>query len=98
MELTRTKYLAIRAAGQDKSLIFSDWEHPTAADRSLVYDKGALVMHELRSLLGEEVFWLALQHYTRKHWGQSVETADFRRAMEESSKVNLDAFFRQWVD
>lgn len=91
------KYQAVREAGKDKSLVFEDWEHPTAADRSLVYDKGTLVLHELRALLGEDKFWKALKHYTQKHWGQSVVTADFQKAMEEGSGVPLAAFFKQWV-
>lgn len=98
IEAARTKYLAIKAAGQDRSLVFPDWDKPTAADRSLVYDKGALVMHELRNLLGDAKFWKGLKHYTRKHWGQSVETTDFKKAMEEGSGVDLSAFFKQWVE
>ena len=97
IEAARVKYQAVRDAGLDKSLVFPDWDKPTSADRSLVYDKGALVMHELRGYLGEDKFWKALKHYTQKHWGQSVETADFQRAMEESSDTSLNAFFAQWV-
>lgn len=93
----RVKYQAVRDAGLDKSLVFPDWDKPTAAERSLVYDKGALVMHELRGYLGEEKFWKALKHYTRTHWGKSVETADFQRAMEEGSRTSLAVFFEQWV-
>lgn len=98
IEAAREKYLAIKAAGQDRSLVFPDWDQPTASDRSLVYDKGALVLHELRNLLGDATFWRAFKHYTRKHWGQSVETADFKKAMEEGSGTDLRAFFQQWVE
>lgn len=94
----QTQYDALRAQGLDKSLVFPDWDHPSAADRSLVYDKGTLVLHELRTLLGEERFWKGLKHYTHKHWGQSVETADFKQAMEEGSGVDLSTFFRHWVE
>ena len=98
IDTARVKYQAIREAGQDKSLVFPDWDKPTPADRSLVYDKGALVVHELRTKLGDAKFWKGLKHYTQKHWGQSVETADFKRAMEEGSGVDLSAFFKQWVE
>lgn len=54
IEAAREKYLEIRSAGLDRSLVFPNWDKPTAADRSLVYDKGALVLHELRNLLGED--------------------------------------------
>ena len=98
IDAARVKYQAIREAGKDKSLVFPDWDKPTPADRSLVYDKGALVMHELRVALGEEKFWKGLKHYTQKHWGQSVQTADFKTAMEEGSGADLSAFFHQWVE
>lgn len=78
--------------------MFPDWDNPSTADCSLVYDKGALVLHELRNLLGDAKFWKALKHYTRKHRGQSVETADFKKAMEEGSGADLTAFFKQWVE
>ena len=97
IEAARTKYLAIKAAGQDRSLVFTDWDNPSATDRSLVYDKGALVLHELRNLLGDAKFWKGLKHCFRKHCGQSVETADFKKAMEEGSGADLSDFFEQWV-
>ncbi len=98
IEAARAKYLALKEAGLDRSLVFADWDKPTAADRSLVYDKGALVLHELRNALGDAKFWKGLKHYTRKHWGQSVETADFKKAMEEGSGADLTAFFDDWVE
>jgi aminopeptidase N len=97
IDAARVKYHAVREAGQDKSLVFPNWDSPTPADRSLVYDKGALVLHELRSVLGEAAFWNGLKTYTQKHWGQSVETADFVRAMEQTSHRDLSVFFEQWV-
>jgi aminopeptidase N len=97
MDAARVKYHAVRDAGQDKSLVFPNWDSPTAADRSLVYDKGAVVLHELRGLLGEEAFWNGLKAYTQMHWGQSVETADFVRAMQATSHQDLSVFFEQWV-
>ena len=98
IDAARIKYQAIRESGQDKSLVFANWDKPTPADRSLVYDKGTLVMHELRKTLGEDAFWTGLKHYTRTYWGQSVETADFKRAMEVSSGIDLSDFFRQRIE
>ncbi|WP_413878553.1 M1 family aminopeptidase [Candidatus Aalborgicola defluviihabitans] len=97
IEAAPTKYKGLKDAGLDRPLVFPDWDAPTAADRSLVYDKGTLVVHELRKLMGEERFWKGFARYTRTHWGQSVETADFQRAMEASSGIDLSAFFRRWV-
>jgi aminopeptidase N len=65
-------------------------------DRHL-YEKGACVLHTLRSELGEARFWKAIRHYVRKHAGGSVETRDLARAIDEATGWNPDRFFEQWV-
>ena len=60
------------------------------------YEKAALVLHMLRFVLGEDLFWKAVRDYVRKHQGQCVETDDFRKAVEESTGRNLEWFFEQW--
>lgn len=94
---TREQYEKVRAAGKDKALVFPDWDHPTAEDRSLAYDKGAYVVHLLRAEMGEQTFWRGLRAYTRQHWGKSVGSADFQTAMENASGRDLSAFFNTWV-
>ena len=97
IETYRANYEKVRAAGKDKSLIFPDWLHPTAEDRTLVYDKGAYVLHLLREEMGERAFWRGLQTFTRRNFGKSVVTSDFISAMEEASGKSLHAFFAKWV-
>jgi aminopeptidase N len=97
IESNRKKYELVRDAGKDKSLVFPDWSHPTAEDRTLVYDKGAYVIHLLREELGERAFWSGLRQYTRAFFGKSVTTADFQAAMERASGKNLSPFFNKWV-
>ncbi len=65
-------------------------------DRHL-YEKGALVLHEIRRRLGDEAFFAAIAHYVRKHRGGTVETHDLARAIEESTGRNLDSLFDQYV-
>ena len=65
-------------------------------DRHL-YEKGGLVLHMLRSVLGDELFWKAMRHYYAKHAGDSVTTEDLQRAVEEATGKNVDWFFHQWV-
>jgi aminopeptidase N len=97
IEEYRLNYEKLRTAGKDRSLVFADWNNPTAEDRTLVYDKGAYVIHLLRTELGEQTFWSGIRLYTRSYFGKSVTTADFQRAMEEASKRNLQEFFNKWV-
>ena len=97
IETYRTNYEKVRLAGKDKSLVFPDWLHPTAEDRTLVYDKGAYVLHLLREEMGERKFWNGLRLFTRRHFGKSVVTSDFVAAMEEANGKSLEKFFAQWV-
>lgn len=65
-------------------------------DRHL-YEKGGLVLHMLRFVLGEELFWKAIRHYTAKHQRTNVVTTDLQRAIEEATGRNVDWFFDQWI-
>ena len=64
-----------------------------------VYSKGAMVLHMLRQVIGDEAFRTVLQAYATDEairFG-SATTSDFQRIAEEVSGEDLDAFFRQWV-
>ena len=93
----RTNYEKVRDAGKDKSLVFPDWNRPTREDRTLVYDKGAYVLHLLREEMGERAFWNGIKIFTRRHFGKSVVTTDFVTAMEEANGKSLKPFFAKWV-
>jgi len=54
-------------------------------------------MDQLRRELGDEVFWRALQRYTRSHAGGVVESRDFQRAVEQASGRDLQALFAKWL-
>ncbi len=97
IETYRANYEKVRAAGKDKSLVFPDWISPTREDRTLVYDKGAYVMHLLREEMGERTSWNGLRLFTRRYFGKSVVTSDFVNAMEEANGKSLKPFFAKWV-
>ena len=62
-----------------------------------VYQKGAWVVHQLRHVLGDKAFFQALADYRKTYSGQSVITAQFQQAVEQSATMKLDWFFDQWV-
>ena len=82
--------------GKDKALVFQGWK-ALRDNRSIVYYKGAYVLHLLRQKIGDEVFWKGIRHYSQRYYGQSVETKDFQDAMEQATDIDLNEFFRQWV-
>jgi len=61
------------------------------------YLKGAVVLHTLRQVLGDEAFFRALSYYLHKHEFGNVESNDLKIAIEEATGENLDWFFEQWV-
>jgi aminopeptidase N len=93
----RDRYEAVRQAGGDRSLVFPDWNRPTADDRTLVYQKGAYVLHLLREQMGEQAFWTGIGRYTKAYAGRTATTDDFKRVMEKSSGLSLGLFFDKWV-
>ena len=97
IESNRIAYQKVHDLGKDRSLVFPDWNHPTAEDRTLVYDKGAYVLHLLRGELGERAFWAGIKIYTRKFFGKSVTTPDFQKMMEQASGKDLTQFFSKWI-
>lgn len=66
--------------------------------RALVYDKGALVLHMLRGLVGDDAFFRGLRLFYRTWRFRSAGTVDFQAAMERESGRSLSRFFEQWID
>jgi len=97
VESMKMRYEQVRARGYDRPLVFPSWDRPTADDRTIVYQKGAYALHELREFLGDALFWAGIRRYTTEHFGRSVTTDDFRAAMEQASGKDLRAFFDRWV-
>ena len=62
-----------------------------------IYPRGSSVLQMLRRILGDSTLRAGVHRYLRTHPYQSVTTADFRRALEESSGIDLARFFAQWV-
>jgi aminopeptidase N len=61
------------------------------------YTKGALILHMLRDILGDEDFFSACSYYLQKHAFSNVVSNDFKIAIEEATGRNVDWFFDDWV-
>lgn len=66
--------------------------------KAVGYDKGMLVFHMLRKVIGDEAFWGALRDVYRERLFQPTAWDDLRRAFEQRSQRSLKAFFDQWVN
>src|SRR2546421_5850795 len=61
------------------------------------YQKGAWVLHMLRSSLGDEAFFRGIRDYYRSHKNSTASTEDLRSALEKASGRNLKEFFARWI-
>ena len=65
--------------------------------RALVYNKGAMVLHMLRRLVGDEAFLDGIRRYYADRKFRKAGTDDLRRAMEAVSGLDLAPFFDGWI-
>ena len=61
------------------------------------YQKGALVLHMLRRMVGDEKFFAGIRRFYSEYRNSTALTEDFQRIMEEESDGELDWFFEQWL-
>ncbi|MDQ6652119.1 MAG: hypothetical protein M3Y84_05170 [Acidobacteriota bacterium] len=61
------------------------------------YQKGAWVLHMLRSELGDKSFFRGIRSYYDAHRNSTATTEDLRAAFEEASGRNLQKFFARWI-
>lgn len=63
------------------------------------YAKGSIVLHMLRGVLGDDNFFQTLYNYAHDEQVRhaAAYTEDFQRVAEETSGMDLDWFFQQWV-
>ena len=61
------------------------------------YQKGAWVLHMLRSSLGDDVFFRGIRDYYHAHKDGTASTEDLRAALEKASGKDLEDFFQRWV-
>jgi len=66
--------------------------------QSIVFDKGAMVFHMLRWLIGDEAFRKTLRMMAEQYAWISITTDQFQRLAEKTSKQELTYFFAQWVN
>ncbi len=61
------------------------------------YQKGAWILHMLRRKIGEEKLVGALAGFYNRHRFSHASSDDFIKAMEDSSGMDLDLFFDDWL-
>jgi tetratricopeptide (TPR) repeat protein len=66
--------------------------------QSLVTDKGAMILHMLRWVLGEDKYLKTMREFATQFAGKSASMDDFRAIAEKYYGEQLTWFFSQWLD
>jgi aminopeptidase N len=62
-----------------------------------IYEKGAWVLHMLRYEIGDSSFFKSLHIYYDLYKYSNASVEDFKVVCENTSGINLDKFFDQWI-
>ncbi len=89
-------YYASADQGGFHNLIWFDYNSQEDMFDGHSYNKGGRILHMLRSYLGDEAFFLALQNYLKTNAYQPAEFNQLRLAFESVSGEDLNWFFNQW--
>ncbi|MBF8248009.1 MAG: hypothetical protein HW374_809 [Bacteroidetes bacterium] len=93
----KEQYLAEARDRYQRPIVFDRWTYPNDNFDRHTYQKGALVLHMLRWIMGEDSFRASVAHFLKKHSFEPVSTDDFLVAIREATGQVLDDFFKQWI-
>jgi len=63
----------------------------------VVYSKGAWVLHTLRGVIGDSLFFRSLDRYRGLYAGKTATTEDLRAVVDTVTGRSMGWFFDQWV-
>ncbi|HYE73270.1 MAG TPA: M1 family aminopeptidase, partial [Blastocatellia bacterium] len=91
------QYLNTWNSGNRRPVVTFQYDDPDSLFDVYAYPRGGTVLHMLRTYLGDEAWWKAINHYLTIYRHRNVETAQLKVAIEEATGQNLGWFFDQWV-
>lgn len=62
-----------------------------------VYKKGAIVTHNLRQYLGDNLFFNGLKYVLSQKAFKNMNSAEFQTLLQNYTGINLNDFFNNWV-
>lgn len=62
-----------------------------------IYRKGSIALSQLRHKMGDDLFFKAIEDYLDKYKFKNASTQDLKNTFEESSGMDLNTFFDEWI-
>ncbi len=66
--------------------------------QSMATDKGGMILHMLRWVMGDQNFDKAMRNFAQEYKGKPATVADLRKVSEQAAGQELTWFFSQWLD
>lgn len=85
-----------KLADLDQDLLLAD-PGPALMFDDRVYKRGALLLHALRTEVGDDDFFSILRSWVSRFGGGNADTADFEALAAEVSGRDLDELFEAWL-
>jgi aminopeptidase N len=77
--------------------VYNRYNDPVDLFSVYIYPRGADILHMLRGILGDQLFFKAIKYYVHDFQHKNVDTHDFANAVREATGYNLNWFFDEWA-
>lgn len=94
----RTYFAMVKSGLEEPLITHADFYNTNRAYGVAVYYKGAMLLHQLGYVIGEEALQKGLLRYYNTWKFKHPNPTDFRRIMEKESGLELGWYFQQWVN
>ncbi len=92
-------YLSLVASGLEEPMTtHSDHYHTNQAYGSAAYSKGAVFLHQLSYIIGQEAFEQGMRRYFNTWKFKHPDASDFQRIMEKQSGIILDWYLEYFIN
>jgi len=97
-EMYRNHQNVLAADNRERIPTVRNWYNdPVDMFSTYIYPRGSSVLHMLRGIMGDSLFYKAIRHYVAENKFQNVDTHDFADAVREATGYNLYWFFNEWL-
>jgi hypothetical protein len=87
----------VRSGLQEPAIQHSDHFNTNRAYSTAAYSIGAVFLHQLKYIIGNEAFYRGMKRYYNTWKMKHPEPNDFLRIMEKESGLQLHWYYRYWI-
>jgi aminopeptidase N len=96
LNMQRQEYFEDDARRYRRPIVTKDYVHPDDMFDTVSYEKASSMIHQLRFVLGEELFFSGLNEYLTEFANKNADTWDVMNAFERISGLSLEKYFDEF--